>query len=208
MPVSAVIFDLGGVVLGSPLQAFRDYEAQLGLSPGALGMVVVRSGSEGAWSRLERGEHDMASFVGAFDAELRAAGVEASAAVLMKLIAEYSPLRPQMVSAVRRLRERGLRTAALTNNWVSEDQQAKMDLLRAEFDVFVESARVGLRKPDPRIYLLTCEQLAVEPAQAAFLDDLGENLKAARALGMTTIKVVEPEAALVELEQIVGFGLR
>lgn len=208
MAVTAVIFDLGGVVLGSPLQAFRDYEAQLGLSAGALGMVVVRSGAEGAWSRLERGEHDLPSFVRAFDAELRAAGVEASAAALMKLIADYSPLRPQMVSAVRRLRERGLRTAALTNNWFSEDQQEKMDLLRAEFDVFVESARVGMRKPDPRIYLLTCEQLAVEPKQAAFLDDLGENLKAARALGMTTIKVVEPEAALAELEPVVGFTLR
>jgi epoxide hydrolase-like predicted phosphatase len=126
----------------------------------------------------------------------------------MGLIAEYSPIRPQMVSAVRRLRERGVRTAALTNNWVSADQQDKMDSLRAEFDVFVESARVGMRKPDPRIYLLACEQLAVEPAQAAFLDDLGENLKAARALGMITIKVTEPEAALSALEQLVGFGLR
>jgi epoxide hydrolase-like predicted phosphatase len=109
---------------------------------------------------------------------------------------------------VRKLRERGLRTAALTNNWVSDDQQSKMDLLRAEFDVFVESARVGLRKPDPRIYQLTCEKLGIEPSRAAFLDDIGENLKAARALGMTTIKVVDPDAALGELEKVVGFPLR
>jgi epoxide hydrolase-like predicted phosphatase len=203
MAVSAVIFDLGGVVLGSPLLAFRDYETKLGVQPGELGMVVVRSGADGAWARLERGEHDMPSFFGAFDAELRAAGVPGSAAVLMGLIAEYSPLRPEMVAAVRRLRERGLRTAALTNNWVSEDQSEKMELLRREFDVFVESARVGMRKPDPRIYQLTCQLLAVEPAQAVFLDDLGENLKAARALGMTTIKVTDPS-----LEQVVGFGLR
>jgi putative hydrolase of the HAD superfamily len=208
MVVDAVIFDLGGVVLGSPLQAFRDYEAELGLAPGAIGMVVVRSGTEGAWSRLERGEHDMAGFFVAFDAELRAAGVSGSSAVLMERIAAYSPLRPAMVAAVRKLRERGLRTAALTNNWVSDDQQSKMDLLRAEFDVFVESARVGLRKPDPRIYQLTCEKLAVDPSRAAFLDDIGENLKAARALGMTTIKVVDPDAALGELEKVVGFSLR
>lgn len=208
MVVDAVIFDLGGVVLGSPLQAFRDYEAELGLSPGAIGRVVVRSGADGAWSRLERGEHAMADFEHAFDAELRAAGVPASAAVLMERIAEYSPPRPEMVAAVRRLRELGLRTAALTNNWVSPDQQGKMDLLRGEFDVFVESARVGMRKPDPRIYLLTCEKLAIEPKRAVFLDDIGENLKAARALGMTTIKVVDPADALAELERVVGFALR
>ena len=164
MVVSAVIFDLGGVVLGSPLQAFRDYEASLGLSPGAIGMVVVRSGEGGAWARLERGEHDMPSFVRAFDEELRGVGLPGSSAALMALIAEYSPPRPAMLSAVRRLRERGLRTAALTNNWVSDDQHQKMELLRSEFDVFVESARVGMRKPDPRIYQLTCQQLAIEPA--------------------------------------------
>jgi putative hydrolase of the HAD superfamily len=207
MTVSAVIFDLGGGVLGSPLLAFRDYEVRLGLAPGARGMVVVRAGSDGAWARLERGEHDMATFVSAFDEELRVAGVGGSAAVLMGLIAEYSPLRPAMVAAVRRLRERGLRTAALTNNWVSVDQTEKMDLLRREFDVFIESARVGMRKPDPRIYQLACEKLAIEPAQAVFLDDLGENLKAARALGMITIKVVDPGEALAELEKVLGFAL-
>ena len=107
-----------------------------------------------------------------------------SARALMERIALASAVRPQMVAAIRALRARGLRTAALTNNWVNADQLTKMDVLRGEFDVFVESARVGMRKPDPRIYQLTCEQLGVAPAEAVFLDDIGQNLKAARALGM------------------------
>ena len=92
--------------------------------------------------------------------------------------------------------------AALTNNWITEDQGT--GALRAFFDVFVESIAVGLRKPDPRIYQLVCRELDVEPAEAVFLDDIGSNLKAARALGMTTIKVDEPDAALAELERVVG----
>jgi putative hydrolase of the HAD superfamily len=69
----------------------------------------------------------------------------------------------------------------------------------------VESAVVGLRKPDPRIYELVLGHLEVEPAEAVFLDDLGINLKPARAMGMTTIKVVEPGIALSELSGILGF---
>jgi putative hydrolase of the HAD superfamily len=76
------------------------------------------------------------------------------------------------------------------------------------FDVIVESSRVGLRKPDPAIYRLVCDELGVEPEEAAFIDDLGVNLKPARALGMTTIKVGDPDVALAELEAAVGFPLR
>ena len=76
------------------------------------------------------------------------------------------------------------------------------------FDVVLESSKIGVRKPEPRIYELACEALEVEPADCVFLDDLGINLKPARAMGMTTIKVVEPGDALAELEQVVGFPLR
>jgi putative hydrolase of the HAD superfamily len=100
-----------------------------------------------------------------------------------------------------------LKVAALTNNWVSEDQSKKMALLRAEFDVFIESTRVGLRKPDPRIYELTCRELGVPPARVAYLDDIGLNLKPARVLGMTTIKVDDIGRALAELGEVVGLSL-
>ena len=115
-----------------------------------------------------------------------------------------------MVAALRAIRAHGLRTAALTNNWRADDGAAvgeRHSELFDSFDVVVESAREGLRKPDPRIYELTCERLAVPPTDAVFLDDLGVNLKTARALGMATIKVVDPDAALGELAALLGFAL-
>ena len=75
------------------------------------------------------------------------------------------------------------------------------------FDEIVESSQVGVRKPDPRFYEQACERLAIEPDEAVFLDDLGVNLKPARAMGMTTIKVDDPAVAIAELEQVVGFPL-
>ena len=205
--IRAVIFDLGGVVLGSPLQVFRGYEAELGLPAGFLGRMVLRNGEAGAWACLERGELDLQAFIAAFDAEARAAGASISAALLMERIALDAQPRPDMLAAIRRIRAAGLRTAALTNNWDTDDQRQKMDALRGEFDVFIESAREGLRKPDPRIYQLACARLEVQPPEAAFLDDIGGNLKAARALGMTTIKVDDPRAALDELRAVLGLPL-
>ena len=200
MKLSAVLFDLGGVVLGSPLEAFTAYELELGLPPQALNKAIVAAGHTSAWARLERGELTMPQFFEAFDAELTAAvQVPISAEALMAKIADITQLRPAMLSAIRTIRSAGLKVAALTNNWASDDQFHKMDALRSEFDVFIESTKVGLRKPDPRIYQLACSALGVEPAQVVFLDDIGMNLKAARALGMTTIKVVDYRDALREL---------
>ena len=75
------------------------------------------------------------------------------------------------------------------------------------FDEVIQSSVEGCRKPEPRIYEIACERLGVEPAACVFLDDLGINLKPARAMGMTTIKVVDPEEAIGELEAVVGFPL-
>lgn len=209
MQLRAVIFDLGGVVLGSPIHVFRLYEAQLGLPPGVLSEVIVRHGEAGAWSCLERGEIGMDAFFAGFDAEAARMGWNISTRDLMDGIDAHCQPRPAMVRAIRRIREAGLRTAALTNNWLSADQSGKMDLLRSEFDVFVESAREGVRKPDPRIYQLVCERLQVRADEAVYLDDIGSNLKPARRLGMTTIKVGEdPELAVTELEATLGLSLR
>lgn len=195
-------------MLGSPPHAFRAYEAERGIEINFLNRMVMRNGRTGAWARLERGELNMAAFMPAFEAEARVDGVAISAVELMERVALASLPRASMVNAVRKLREHGFRTAALTNNWVSEDQTRKMDLLRAEFDVFVESAIEGVRKPDPRIYEIACERLGVAPSEAIFLDDLGPNLKPARAMGMHTIKVDEPEPAIAELERLLGKPLR
>ncbi|HEY6562103.1 MAG TPA: HAD family phosphatase [Polyangiaceae bacterium] len=204
----AVIFDLGGVILDSPFSAIRAWQSKHGLPATFFGSVVLGGGDAGAWARLERGELGMPEFCSAFDAELQSAGGPTGTAEIMAEMARTTLLRPIMIEAVRRLRTAGLQTAALTNNWVSDDgQYARMAELQLEFDVFIESCKVGLRKPDPRIYELTCRELGVSPAEAVFLDDIGENLKAARKLGITTIKVTEPAASLAELERVLGVEL-
>lgn len=205
MPMQAVLFDLGGVVVGSPLQAIAAYERELGIAPNAINRVVVATGTAGAWSRLERGELTLEPFYAAFEADCAAAGLRISAREMMVRVAAATLPRPAMLEAIRRIRERGLKTVAITNNWITEDEGTRV--LRPCFDVFIESAVVGIRKPDPRIFHLACSEAGVPPERSVFLDDIGLNLKAARALGMTTIKVEDPEVALRELAEILEFPL-
>jgi putative hydrolase of the HAD superfamily len=207
--LQGVLFDMGGVVMDSPLHAIARYEAARGLPPNAINRVVAAAGETGAWARLERGELTAATFCAPFEADCRAHGVEISGRDIMAAIAEAGVPRPAMVEAIRRIRARGLRVGALTNNWRREGPEDDVipHRLREHFDVFIESRVVGLRKPDPRIYTLACRELGVEPARTAFLDDIGRNLKTARELGMTTIKVDEPGQALRELSRLLGFPL-
>jgi len=202
--IAAVVFDIGGVVQDSPLHAIARYERERGIEPNAINRVVVAAGEQGAWARLERGELTTQTFVEPFEADCRAHGISVDGRYLMAKIAETTVPRPVMLEAIRRIRAAGLRVAALTNNWRTDAPRTRLD---AHFDVFVESAVEGLRKPDPRIYALVCERLGVPPARAAFLDDIGRNLKPARALGMATIKVDEPEQALRELGALLELAL-
>ena len=209
MRYTAVIFDLGGVVLDSPLHAIARYEQLAGIPAGFVNRVVMATGPSGAWSRLERGELRVEEWVPAFERDCAEAGQQLSAAGMMAAIQTASAPRPRMIAAIRAIRARGLRVGALTNNWVADEpRENRLGLeLRELFDAFVESAQVGLRKPDPRIYEHACRELGVAPEAAVFLDDIGANLKAARALGMHTIKVETPEQALAELETVLGFAL-
>ena len=211
MGLKAVIFDLGGVVLGSPLHAIAAYERELGIPVNFVNQVVADTAPTGAWSRLERGELSMDGFFTAFEEDCRKAGREISARIMMQRMGEAAQPRPVMLRAIARLRDSGLQVAALTNNWATAEQSDTPSdgtrALREHFDVFIESSVEGLRKPDPRIYELTCARLDVTPAGTVFLDDIGSNLKTARRLGMTTIKVIEPEEALADLERVVGLSL-
>jgi epoxide hydrolase-like predicted phosphatase len=199
----AVIFDLGGVVLSSPFASIRRFERALGLDEGAVARVVMAGGKEGAWATLERGECSAEQFYAALDREAVRAGTPFSARALLKAIADAARVRPEMIGAVRKLRARGIKTAALTNNWRSRDTAyGAMGSLKQEFDVFVESCKVGMRKPDRRIYAFVLRELGAPAREAIFLDDMGQNLKPARAMGMTTIKVDDPGIALAELEEL------
>ncbi|HAC80625.1 MAG: HAD family phosphatase [Candidatus Binatia bacterium] len=205
MPFQAVIFDLGGVVLGSPLHAIAHYEKELGIAAGSVNRVVGSTGEAGAWSKLERGLFNLEQFFPAFEKDCAAAGFTISASTMFERMGAESAPRPMMMRAIERIREEGLRTAALTNNWATGDPGPNP--LRPFFDEFVESAIEGLQKPDPRIYDLVLGRLNVPADAAVFLDDIGRNLKTAREMGMTTIKVDDPAVALAALEEHLGFPL-
>jgi putative hydrolase of the HAD superfamily len=204
----AVIFDLGGVVYPSPFEAFDAYDVDAGLAPGTVRALIRTSSETGAWASLERGELAMDEFFDLLATEAAAAGFELDGARLMQMIGRGFGPRPAMARAVQRIKEAGLGTAALTNNWPRpSDGVAAVNGSGLGFDVVIESAVVGLRKPDPRIYELVLRELDVEAVASVFLDDLGINLKPARALGMTTIKVTDPDDALAELADTLGFGV-
>lgn len=203
--ITAVIFDLGGVVTDSPIQAIQRYERDHGIEHNSINHSIVRAGDEGAWSRLERGELTLDEFAEPFERDCARMGLTVDAARMMAYIAEAGSPRPQMLTAIGRIKDAGLRVAALTNNWENEDREPSA--IHDLFHVVIESSVVGLRKPDPKIYRLVCGELGVAPDESAFLDDIGRNLKAARELGMTTIKVEDPDLALRELETLLGFAL-
>ncbi|HET9690910.1 MAG TPA: HAD-IA family hydrolase [Acidimicrobiales bacterium] len=202
--VEAVLWDFGGVITTSPFEAFARYEEAHGLPPDFLRRLNAANPDHGAWARFERGEVDLEHFAALFEAEAAAAGGRVDALEVVGVL--RGEVRPAMVEAVRRCHERA-KTALLTNNFLVGGQTVDYGDALDHFDVIIESSRVGVRKPDPRFYQSACEQLGVAPAACVFLDDLGVNLKPARAMGMRTVKVVDPAVALAELEGIVGFPL-
>ena len=209
MDIKAVIFDVGGVIQESPLAFLRDFEARNDLPDGFVAGIVGNYAARpnGAWQRLERGELLLDEFCRIFDSEIANLGYSVSTAAMMLEMADYAVVRPQMLEAVRRIRAHGIKTAGLTNNWLMEEKDEEREVLENSFDAFIESCRTGLRKPDPRIYEITCEALGVLPGDAAFLDDIGANLKTAAKLGMLAIKVEDPGEALRELGEALGIDL-
>jgi len=207
--VDAVLFDFGGVLAESPFQAFARYEEEHGLPAGFLRSLNATNQDDNAWARLERNELDFDAFCDAYEAEAAAAGGTVEARELLAML--VGDIRWEMVEAVRRCRSQ-FKTGLLTNNFVrpsaADGRATDLGDVFELFDVIVASSEVGIRKPDPRFYKLACHHLEVRPDRAVFLDDLGVNLKPARAMGMVTIKVEDPAVALGELEAVLGIALR
>ena len=203
--IDAVLFDFGGVLADGPFDAFARYEKEHGLPDGFVRRLNATDHHTNAWARLERGEIGLDVFYEEFEEEARRAGGSVDARALIACLG--GELRPAMLQAVRRCREH-FRTGLLTNNFVQVEGEGALGGVLELFDTIVESAVVGVRKPDPRFYLIACERLGVEPGRSVFLDDLGINLKPARELGMRTIKVTDPDKALTELEEVLGLALR
>jgi putative hydrolase of the HAD superfamily len=214
MMIEAVIWDFGGVLTESPFDNFRRYEIENGLPTDFLRGVNATDPDTNAWARFERAEIDIDTFDQAFAEESAVAGLRVPGADVIKLLAV--DIRPAMVEALRRIAER-LPTACITNNVNagqgsgmarSPERAAAVAEVMTLFRLVVESRKIGLRKPDPRIYRMACDQLGVAPEAAIYLDDLGVNLKPARAMGMTTLKVTDPDATISALEELLALTLR
>ncbi|HEV7383706.1 MAG TPA: HAD-IA family hydrolase [Phenylobacterium sp.] len=209
--IEAVIWDFGGVFTSSPFEAFNRLEAERGLPQDLIRRVNSTNPDANAWALFERNEVDAAGFDALFLAESTALGHPLRGAeVLPKLSGE---LRPRMVAALKACKAAGFKVGCITNNVVSmhspgqdEGQQAAgaMAQVMPLFDAIIESSKAGVRKPDPRIYLMMCELLAVAPTVCVYLDDLGINCKPAAALGMTAIKVVDVDQTLADLARATG----
>ena len=211
----AVFFDFGGVVLSSPFEAFSVYEERVGLPPDAVRTINSTNPDSNAWARFERNELDIDTFIATFEAEALELGFDINGAEILRCL--EGELRPEMVDVVRRCQQLAT-TAMLTNNVVSmgasgfEGSDTESVGMFAEvlgyFDHIIESSVVGVRKPQQEFYELACERAGVRPDRVVFLDDLGINLKPARAMGMTTIKVLNAEQAITDLESVLGIPLR
>ncbi len=214
MKISAVLWDFGGVITSSPFEAFNRFEEESGLPRDFIRTVNATNPESNAWAQLESSRITLEEFDELFARESGARGHEVRGADVLALLS--GDLRPEMVNALRILRNTH-RSGCITNNVrTGHGPSMSRDREKAErvaevmelFDVVIESSKVGLRKPDPEIYRLALREMQLEPSETVFLDDLGINLKPAKQLGMKTIKVLNPEQALSELETHIGVSLR
>ena len=203
--IEAVLFDFGGVILSSPFEAFAAYEKEIGLPANTIRKINATDPDSNAWAQFERREVSTEDFVLLFEEEALALGYELDAQRILEGL--HGSLRPSMVEALSKCSSK-FKTAMLTNNItpmgeqdLDEDVQKVVEM----FDLLIESSIEGCRKPEEKFYEIACERLNVKPENCVFLDDLGINLKPARAMGMTTIKVIDPEDAIKELYEILGF---
>ena len=207
----AVIWDFGGVLTSSPFEAFTRFETERALPSDIIRRTNAANHLENAWAKFERAEVDIETFDRLFAAESLALGAEVRGKDVLPLIA--GDLRPEMVEALRRIKSR-FKTGCITNNLPANaigsagGRTLYIAEVMALFDHVIESAKIGLRKPDPRIYRMMVEALGVDARRCVYLDDLGVNLKPAREMGMTTIKVVSASQAIAELEAATGLSLR
>jgi putative hydrolase of the HAD superfamily len=210
-PFTAVIWDFGGVITSSPFEAFNKLEAQRGLPADFIRAVNARDPDNNAWARFERAEIDAARFDTEFADAARAMGHELSGGDVLAVLA--GDVRPGMVAALDQLKMLGYRLGCITNNVPSgkgagmaltDERAAEVAAVMTRFEHVIESSKAGVRKPDPRIYMMMCEALAVEPTACVYLDDLGINCKPAAALGMHAIKVASEAQALDQLERALG----
>jgi putative hydrolase of the HAD superfamily len=206
MNKTTVIWDFGGVITSSPFDAFNRMEEARGMPVDSVRRINATNPDSNAWALFERAEIDAAEFDRRFAEEARAVGVELRGRDVLACLS--GDIRPRMVAALDVLKSKGHKLGCITNNVPagkgagmagSDEKAIAIADIMTRFDHVIESSKAGVRKPDPRIYLMMCETLTVEPAECIYLDDLGINCKPAAALGMAAIKVTGEAQALEDL---------
>jgi putative hydrolase of the HAD superfamily len=210
MAIEAVIWDFGGVFTTSPFEAFNRYEGAHGLPRDFIRRINATNPDANAWALFESSRIDAAGFDALFLEESTAAGFPVRGAQVLPLLS--GNVRPAMVEALALCKTR-FKVACITNNMThgrgpsmaatAQGAHRAADIM-AMFDAVIESSKAGVRKPDPGIYQMMCELIAVDPRACVYLDDLGVNCKGAAQLGMTAIKVVSEAQALDDLARITG----
>ena len=210
--IKAILWDFGGVLTTSPFEAFNRYEETHHVPQDFIRGINAVNPTTNAWSKLENGLISIDAFDREFEAESRAAGYPIPGKDVLRLLS--GAVRPKMVSALKQCKQQ-FKIGCLTNNIKPDEGSAlnKNDEQLGEyldimglFDVIIESSVEGVRKPDPEIYRIALSRLAVNAGECVFLDDLGINLKPARAMGMQTIKVLSVGQALEELGRYTGIS--
>ena len=212
MGLAAVIWDFGGVITSSPFEAFNRYEGERGLPHNFIRTVNATNPDHNAWAKFERSEIDAARFDVRFAEEAKALGQTVRGSEILPLLS--GDIRPGVVAALKACKAR-FKVGCITNNVHTgsgagmagtAEKAAQVAQIMTLFDAVIESSKAGVRKPDPRIYLMMCETLGVVPDDCIYLDDLGVNCKPAAQLGMKAIKVQSEAQALAELSALVGFS--
>lgn len=214
MSFRAVLWDFGGVLTSSPFDAFNVYETQRGIPLNFIRGVNAVNPNDNAWAKFESSQISPQEFNDLFLAETSAAGYAIPGDDVIPLLG--GTIRPRMVSVLKRCKV-DYQVTCLTNNAnvgsgpgmsaTSERAQQVIEVMNL-FDLVIESSKEGIRKPNPKIYELACQRMGVSPQETVYLDDLGINLKPAKALGMSTIKVMSEQQAIDDLGAVLGIDFQ
>ncbi len=212
--IEAVIFDYGGVLSTTPFAGIAEFEKKMGYPERSLAQLLFGKGAspqgpteeipDHDWHLLETGRLTLDEFHERLVVRSEEVlGRPLDLGIYAQFLRELGVgVHWMMVNRVRELRDAGYRTAILTNNVKEWGKYWKESIPLDLFDEIVDSCDVGLRKPDPEIFRLTCERLGVAPEAAVFLDDTRRHVEAARSVGLHAILVRDPLEALAELDAL------
>lgn len=210
---SSIFWDFGGVITSSPFEAFNRYEFEVGLPKDFIRKINSTNPDKNAWALLEQSKISLHEFDSLFAKESNELGFEVRGSNILALL--QGDLRPEILKVLKKLKSLGFKQACLTNNFDSgeknnsalDDKNEERIEIMSLFDHIIESKIIGARKPDIEFYKIALQITGADPLKTIFLDDLGINLKTAKKMGISTIKVFSGIQAINELENLIDVDL-